>query len=439
MRLRLRPSSNAPGSRAELAAEIREVLRLHVQEAWFPICIDGEGGGYRSNYNRMWKPGRDDSRMLEFQARQARVAARFALEDPASGRWQEWALHGMRYLRDRMWDREFGGWYWRTKIDGTPLEGATKHSHGGAYAVETGALVFAATGERWALEHAEEGLDWHVRHAHDDEHGGFHNWMRRDGTVIMRGGEIPAGSGELDPLGHDVGLKDVNVLGDWFEAMLDLAAHSKELLAGQQLRELADIYLAKATTAAGEVHYAFHPDWMPQPGPEWYGYGFEATHRFLRAAPVLPEFPAFEERAGVIARHTLQRARHGSGGYMYAGPSGEPMALEGFDLRARSRIWWVQFEAVRVLAIYASKEGRAGPYWRRLLAQWRFVKENLIDERYGGTYQQSTSDLAPWRRPWFPRANWATRKGHDWKDASHETGALLMAIAALEAKAFAES
>ena len=74
-----------------------------------------------------------------------------------------------------------------------------------------------------------------------------------------------------------------------------------------------------------------------------------------------------------------------------------------------------------------------GPYWRRLLAQWQFLKQQLVDERYGGIYQQAIADLPPWSRPWLPRANWGTRKGHDWKDASHEAGALLMAIAALEA------
>ncbi len=431
--VRLPKPSPTSKDRQALAAEMRDVLRRHIQEAWFPRCIDSEGGGYHSNFNRHWKPGASDSRMLEFQARQARVAARFAIADPADGRWAEYALHGMRYLRDRMWDREYGGWYWRTKVDGTPLSGAAKHSHGGAYAVETGALVFQATGERWALEHAEEALEWHVRHAHDDEHGGFHNWMTREGEVIFRKEQVPSGEKPIDPLGHDIGLKDVNVMGDWFEALLDLAGQSNESLPRQHLVEIAGLYLSKMTTQAGEEHYEFHPDWTPQPGPEWYGYGFEATHRFLRAAPVLPEFPELEERAGIIARHTLKRARHPRGGYLYAGPAGAPASLEGYDLRAQARVWWQQFEAVRVLSLYAAREQSPGPYWRLLLAQWKFLRENVLDERYGGTYSQAVADLPQWRRPWFPRANWATRKGHDWKDASHETGALLMAISALEA------
>jgi mannose/cellobiose epimerase-like protein (N-acyl-D-glucosamine 2-epimerase family) len=333
-----------------------------------------------------------------------------------------------------MWDREFGGWYWQTAPDGSPLGGSTKHSHSGAYAVQAAALTFQATGEKAALDHAEEGLAWFDRHALDAEFGGFHGWLTRDGSLIRTATDIPAGAKREEPLGHDLGLKDVNVHGDWFEALLDLVANEGSRRAHELLEESADIYLNRAITPAGEVHYAFHPNWMPQPGPEWYGYGFEAVHRFLMAAAMLPQFPDFSDRARKVMVHTISAARRREGGFAYAGPAGAPAQLEGSPLRVPARVWWVQFEGLRALALYAAKEEAPGPFTRGLQAHWAFLKRTLLGEKFGGIYTRPEADFRPWIRSWIPRNEWAFRKGDNWKDASHETGCLLEGIAALEGR-----
>ena len=407
------------------------VLRRHVMDAWFPRCVDEELGGFHSTFDYRWRRTGTSDRMLEFQARQARVAAKLALAYPAEGRWQEYALHGLRFLRERMWDQQHGGWYWMVAGDGRPLAGATKHAHSGAYAVQTAALVYQATGERWAMEHAEDGLAWFDRYAHDGAHGGFHSWLTRQGEVIRKRGEIPAGMPQEDPLGHDVGLKDVNVHGDWFEALLDFTANSDSARARELLVEAGRIYLERAVTRAGEVHYAFHDDWTPQPGPEWYGYGFEATHRFLTGARVLPELPEMEERAETVLRHTLRIARRRDGGFHSSGPAGLPHSVEGEDVRANARLWWVQLEGLRGLSLYAVREAEPGIYWRMLRAYWKFFVANFVDDRHGGIFSRHRDDWRPWVRTWMPRQGWAFQKGRDWKDASHETGALLASIAAL--------
>lgn len=413
-----------------MAQEMEASLRRHVMDAWFPHCLDVERGGFHSNFDRRWRPGRPTDRMLEFQARQTRVAARLAIAYPAEDRWHEYALHGFRALRD-MWDTRHGGWYWMVGNDGQPTAGATKHSHSGGYTVQACALVFRATGERAALELGEEGLDWHDRFAHDEEFGGFHNWLTREGEVIRRREQTPEGAGRFDPMGHDVGLKDINTHGDFFEALLDLTAVSDSGRARELLIEFGRISLDKTTTPGGEVHYAFHPNWMPQPGPEWYGYGFQAAQRFLESAHLLPELPGLEARGRVIVDHTLRIARRRDGGFAYAGPGGAPRSMEGTNMRVSARMWWVQFEALRALALFLTNDPGNQTYERLLRAQWQFLQRNLLDETYGGVYFQPTADLGRWSRPWMPIGRWAFRKGSNWKDASHETACLLGAITAL--------
>lgn len=370
--------------------------------------------------------------MLEFQARQTRSLAQLSEVYADDGRWHEYAMHGFRYLRDTMWDREHGGWHWLVAPAGEPRAGGTKHAHSGAYAVQAAVVVHRATGDPSARELAEEGLAWFDRHARDREHGGFHGWLTREGTVIRTASDLPAGAGPEEPLGHDIGLKDVNVLGDWFETMLDyLAALPGSTLAKALLDELAAIYMRHATTAAGEVHYGFHDDWTPQPGMEWYGYGFQATERFLAGATVLTEHPDMEARARAVMIHTVRLSQSPHGGFRYAGNAGRPARLEGHSTGVPARLWWVQFEGLRILALYAAAEGEDGAYHRALRKQWMFIKRHLLDEQFGGAYFQPRSDWKPWARSWLPGQSWAFRKGNPWKDCSHETDCLLMSIAAL--------
>lgn len=432
---RLRSTSNPAGSDALLAQEMEDVLNRHVLDAWFPVCIDTENGGFHQSFDRSWRRLPDSGRMLEFQARHTRSLAQLSEAFPAEGKWREFALHGFRYLRDVMWDADHGGWYWLVGPGGEPREAATKHAHSGAYAVQAAVVVYRATGDKSALELAEQGLHWFDRHARDRKNGGFFSWLTREGGVIRSADDLPVSVGPEEPLGHDIGLKDVNVLGDWFETLLDFVAVSPSGLARELLEEMAAIYLEHATTEAGEVHYGFHDDWTPQPGMEWYGYGFQATERFRVAASVLPQFPELLPRARKLMLHTVRRSRSNDGGFRYAGLSGLPDRLEGHPTFIPARVWWVQFEGMRILALYASEEGPDGPYHRALRRQWTFIKRNLIDERFHGTYFRPRSDWKPWTRSWLPRQDWAFRKGNPWKDCSHETDCLLMTIAALRGTA----
>jgi cellobiose epimerase len=127
------PESGRIPTGSTMVETLGRALRRHVMQAWFPRCLDHEKGGYLCDFDRQWRPVGPQVRMLEFQARQTRVAARLALAFPAEGEWAEYARHGFRYLRDVMWDEEGGGsWLWLMDREGRPEAGATKHAHSGA-------------------------------------------------------------------------------------------------------------------------------------------------------------------------------------------------------------------------------------------------------------------------------------------------------------------
>ena len=94
----------------DLVASMQEVLRGDVIDVWFPRSVDRLRGGYNCDFDRRWRPQGPQDRLLEFQARQMRSAARLAMAFPEEDRFIDFALHGLRYLRDVMWDRRYGGW-----------------------------------------------------------------------------------------------------------------------------------------------------------------------------------------------------------------------------------------------------------------------------------------------------------------------------------------
>lgn len=412
--------------RLALADDLEAALRRHVAEAWFPRCVDRERGGFLQDFDRRWRPSGPQERLLEFQARQTRAAARLALAYPGESVFADAAAHGLRYLRDVMWDGEHGGWYWLLDRSGTPLADGLKHGHGAAYAVHAAALVHRATGDPDALEVASRGFRWFDDRAHDREHAGYHGWLTRDGRPVTSPAEAPVGA--VDPLEHAPGLKDVNVHSDWMEALQVYAPISGDSVAGERLRELGGVFVERISNAAGEMHYAFHPDWWPQPGLERFGYVFQTATRLLALADV----PGAAARSRALVRHALGSGAAPVGGYIFAAPAGPPLASHGRSMVVPVRAWWVQFEALRALvslAFAGPDDDESAALEGAFIRQWRFIRDEMLDIAWGGVYECAVSDLPVWRRPVARlRRGHALRKGEAWKDASHDTDALLTAI-----------
>lgn len=416
------------GLEASLVPTLTQALRRHVMQAWFPRCVDHEQGGYLCDFDWQWRAEGSQMRMLEFQARQARAAARLALAFPAEAEWAEYAGHGFRYLRDVMWDGQGGGgWFWLVDRVGRPAAGATKHAHAGAYAVQACALVYAATGDPSAKRLAEQGLGWFERHARDKVHGGFHSWFLRDGTVISRAEQVPRGVAAIDPLGHAIGLKSTNVQGDWFEALLELREVGIAPSVGERLAELARIYLDHLSSPSGTVRAISAADWSPQQVPRQFGFSFQAVHRMLAAAEYFPDLPLVERAVAILA-DAVRKAGHPDGGFRLEEPTGGWRRFHPAQYGARARRWWIQFEALRALTAVAAIPGpEQDRMARQRDLQWQFMRDHLFDERHGGIHEIVPTDVPPWARRWGPVAR-EGKKGHRWKDASHETDAMVACV-----------
>ncbi len=418
----------AEDERERLCGELEADLRRHVIDAWFPRCVDHERGGFLCDFDRRWRAHGPQRRMLEFQARQTRTAAELAVAFPADGRWAELALHGFRYLREHMWDREHGGWYWLLDASGTPLHRATKHAHGTAYAIGSCSSVFRATGERAALELALEGAEWIEQKHLDEEHGGYDGWVTREGRKIL---SADAAGGLAEPLGGPLDEKNVNVHGDVAHAFSLLADVHRD--AGVERRAAAawDTLIRRFVLADGAVQYSFTREWNVLPELERFGYPLQIGHRVLQARKLL--LAAGHDPialAGALVGHGVERGWREPGGIVYAGPARPPDAIEGEPVFLSRRSWWVQAEGLHASLVLSAARPSDGLLRQRFLDLHRFVRRELLDHRYGGWLQFSRHGEA--RRARVGRLlRRSPRKGDVWTDASHQTDMYLACLRTL--------
>jgi mannose/cellobiose epimerase-like protein (N-acyl-D-glucosamine 2-epimerase family) len=137
-----------------------------------------------------------------------------------------------------------------------------------------------------------------------------------------------------------------------------------------------------------------------------------------------------QRMVGLTLQHAWDRR---AGGIFFAGPASFPIALEDHDLIVRRKTWWGQFEALKALLLLSCVVEKSDVYLHRFGVQWRYVKHCLIDGRYGGVFSRGTDSLPLWQRRLGARfaPSDYTRKGFDWKDASHEGRVYLFCLSVL--------
>jgi mannobiose 2-epimerase len=395
---------------------------------WFPRCLDREQGGYLCDFDRRWRPSGLQHKMLEFQARQCSAAARLAAWMPARQDLRDAALHGFRYLAEKVWDQADGGWFRMLDRQGNPLEAGTKHGHGTAYAISAAVACHELSREPACLDLARAAFAWLEDHAHDREHGGYFVYYRRDGSPILAPEPAPAPGPAQDAIGTPLGCKDANTTSDLLRAFIDLYRVWPDGLLRTRIEELVLILRERLVVAPGLLHMFTQPDWSPLPDLVRYGQVLRVASHLLMASHALGRAgdAATADMATAMIDTMLQVAwDQRGGGFFYAGPGLGQTHIEGSLVVAQGKAWWVQADGIRaLLQVVLERPSQAAHYASRLEDLWRYIKSQLIDTRRGGWYAAGLDRTPEARRR--PKATL-------WKDASHETEALLHCLSLLRA------
>ncbi|HEX7016541.1 MAG TPA: AGE family epimerase/isomerase, partial [Cyclobacteriaceae bacterium] len=191
--------------RLALADTMENLLREGTLEKWYPQAVDTVYGGFLSGFSHDFKPVGDQDKFIVTQARHTWTNAKASMRYPEVAYYKKSAEHGFRFLRDVMWDKEYGGFHSLVDRQGNvKAQGGReiKTAYGNAFGIYALAAYFEATGDSAALDFAKEAFLWMEHHSHDPVYKGYFQHLEADGTVVTRPDTIESTA--------DTGYKDQN-------------------------------------------------------------------------------------------------------------------------------------------------------------------------------------------------------------------------------------
>jgi len=418
-----------PQNYAKLADETEAVLRKDVLGVWFPRTIDKENGGFRSNFARDWKPvASSDGKFSVFQGRMTWISSQVVMRRPElKQQFEPVAKHGVDYLKNVLWDKQHGGFYWGLTDKGeiSPFYTDGKHLYGMSFCVYGLAAAYQATKDPSALELAQRAFRWIDEHAHDAQNGGYFEWLTREGKPVAA--HPDTGKVEFLPVaGFPIGYKSMNTHIHLLEAFSQLYEVWKDDLLRKRLEELLAIIRDRICVETGAMNLYFTNRWEAIPGHDSYGHDVETAYLMLEAEdaltlgsgsahdPNIHSNHAHDLRTERMARMLVDHAfaygwdENLGGFFQEGGAFGKPGSL--------LKEWWVQVEGLNALLLMHEKYGAQNDaYFKAYQRQWQFIKDYQIDPEYGGLYPLVGEDGKPT----------VSAKGSIWKAAYHDGRALL--------------
>ncbi len=410
------PVAELPKSR-----EIEQVLWRRVLDAWYPRCLDTTAGGFHENFAEDWSQLPSDSRFIVFQARMTWTPAAVALHYPRQRRRMlTYVRHGLKYLTERMWDGQHGGFFERIDLQGRPHADwlPWKQMYGQAFGIYAAAGAYKATGDQRALDLAIKGFRWIERVAHDAECGGYFEMVTRKGRplALIPADEIPEGR---SPIIGRLGQKSMNAHIHILEALTELRKVWDDPLLRERLREVFLIVRDKIVCEGGHLSMFATRDFKPLDERSSFGHELETAYLLIEAEEVMGQHQQQTRQAArKLVDHSLRFGwdqKHG--GFFDEGPPQAPPVH-------RNKVWWAQPEGLNGLLTADGLFGQQDPRYLDIFARnWAFFRDRFIDPRHGGCYgavDESGEPTADGRS-----------KASPWKAAYHVVRGLLFAVSEL--------
>ena len=314
------------------------------------------------------------------------------------------AAHGYSYLIETMFDRKYGGFFWKTDVKRGVIE-PHKILYGQSMAIYALVEYHRASSLSDPLEDACSIYDLIQQKFHDAVHSGWIEHCEQDFTPLTCTGDRLPGMPDI------VGFKSADAHLHWMEALTELYAEVKDASIRDSLVEAIELlctqFYPPSVSESCEYRLA---DWTAVCDDELsgvsHGHMIEFAWLLLHAQQTLG-LPRDWDHFQSLLRHSL---RYGfdrqRGGFYFRGKADEPAG-------DTTKFWWVQAEGLSALTdavAYFDSDEYHGPLAQ--LVDWVLNYQIRSDD---GVWIVSTDAGA---RPLN------VKKAGEWKAAYHEVRAI---------------
>ncbi|MGB7951880.1 MAG: AGE family epimerase/isomerase [Candidatus Binatia bacterium] len=363
---------------------------------WYPRILDTKDGGYRLNHDREGKWRGPANKCLVTQARTVWFFSRLVNSCYGNSEHLNAARHGYDFLYSRMWDSEFGGFYWEVEAARPIATKPDKHLYGQAFGLFALTEYAKASGDSTAAAAARDLFNLVESHAHDVRYGGYRECFQRDWKALQHEGY----------LGTPSTIKLMNTHLHLMEALVQYYLLTHDSRARERLIELIFVNSNSVVHKnLGACTDKYLEDWQPLRGPNHdrvsYGHDVENVRLLAEAcrSAAVPNSLFLDLYTTVFSYALRFGYDHRHGGFYDSGP---------FDAPAdrHEKIWWVQAEGLTTALQMYRLTGQE-IYWNCFSRTLDWIVNHQADWDHGDWYQSinpngkpSGVKAGPWKSPY---------------------------------------
>ena len=416
--------------KTEEIKSLREEAEYHLNNELLPFwtkrMIDSRNGGFITHFDKDGTDTGEDEKSLIAQTRCLYTLASAHRDGYGEGKLAGMAKHGVDFLINRMWDHEYGGFYWMMDRKGN-VKIDKKIIYGHSFAIYSLSEYTMATGDQCGIEYAEKVFDLIQKYCTDTMYGGYWEMFDRNWTLC--------GPGK-----HGGDRKTLDVHMHLMEAFTALYECTGKDVHRRKLIEIIDILLYRIIHPRYKTGIPqFYMDWKIAPQIKFdiiwgwdrftgegqkanvtdntaYGHNAEFAWLLIHALKILGTDPVvYSDVFHTIFEHTILNGIDNEFGGVYVeGP-------HSGGVSDREKEFWQQAEVLTAL-LDAYIMFRDPVYLDAYRNVHRFVFDKFINKGVGEWYPLLTREGVPiW-----------THMGHSWKINYHTVRSMIQCIARLD-------
>lgn len=302
-----------------------------------------------------------------------------------------YAEHAYDFLKSAFLDKENGGVYWSVTYDGVPLD-TTKHTYCQAFAIYALAAYYKVSADEQSLGIANDLVKIIEQKCRD-----------KDGYLEAFNSDFSPASNEKLSENGVMAERTMNTLLHVYEAYTGLYKVTKDEYLADRLKEMLTIFRDKMYNPEKHRQEVFFDrDYNPLIDLISYGHDIETAWLLDRGIEVLGDDRLKERYADMtsdLANNILHNAFDGCS---------LPQECEAGVVN-EDRVWWVQAEAVNGFINEYLKDPSKTEYKDAAIAQWEYIKQNVIYKDGGEWYNQldragrpykNMPVVGPWKCPY---------------------------------------